>query len=298
MKADSDSSSSASNAGVWKLVLKKLSRNTGIPALWQEIWLAELEEMGFYAFEMGEDHLEAYAESEVVAQKGQERIRIQGDPDWFCRLEFIPQRNWNAEWETRQEPVVLEEKKWYIRFPHHPPAPEGWKDIQLQPDLVFGTGHHPTTRLALEWMQEKDFLEKAVLDLGCGTGLLAIAACFNGAARVVAVDTDAKALTNTRANMRLNFKSAVPIALVHELKDADGPFDVILANISRNALIELSEALTRKAAPGAHLFISGFFPEDIPSLEQVYSNMGWKIKSTRKLHNWAGVEFEAVVRRL
>ena len=177
------------------------------------------------------------------------------------RKETESPKNWNEEWEKSFKPVEIG-KTWYIRAPFHSANPEFKRDLAIAPRMAFGTGHHPTTAMMLKLMDGLDFSLKRVLDLGCGSGILSIAAEKLGAAKVKAVDYDPICVENSRENISLN--NCANIA-VHqgEISDFEGlRFDIILANINLNVIIGQLKNMEDLLFPGGELLLSGILQSD------------------------------------
>lgn len=186
-----------------------------------------------------------------------------------ARFEALAERDWERAWMDRFEPMRFGEAIW-ICPSHVEPDPDWGVVVHLDPGLAFGTGTHPTTALCLEWMDGIDFRDRTVIDYGCGSGVLAVAAALKGAARVLAVDHDPQALTATRDNAERN---GVSTAIETALPDAFEPAraEIVLANILAGPLVELAEALYGMVRPGGWLVLSGILAEQAEDVEQAYA---------------------------
>lgn len=274
-----------SGRGTWRL---RVSWQTPESVLSPEDYiLALLSEEDFYAFETAGDVLEAFTFSERAAQEGKKLLEDALGRRCQAEVYFIPERNWNEIWEQSYQPAVLHEGALYVRAPHHPPASDGVLEIIIKPAMGFGTGHHPTTALMAEALMQEHLEGTTVLDVGCGSGILAILAARRGAKHVMAVDNDPAALENARENILLNGITSETIALSSDIRTVSGVYDIIMANINRNILRDLSGEITRLSRPGSQLFLSGFFREDEDFLVRHYGPMGWVKRFFRTQDGWS-----------
>lgn len=182
-----------------------------------------------------------------------EKFELSSLPAW--RTEDVADRVWEREWMRDFQPMRFGRRLMVI--PKEFPAPD--RDaiaIRLDPGLAFGTGTHPTTSLCLEWLDGLELVDQRVLDFGCGSGILAIGALLSGAARAVGVDIDPQAITASRENAQTNLV-ADRLSLTLDSEDAQGPFDVLVANILAGPLIELAPTLLNKLRPGGRFALSG-----------------------------------------
>ncbi|HET6603296.1 MAG TPA: 50S ribosomal protein L11 methyltransferase [Xanthomonadaceae bacterium] len=189
-------------------------------------------------------------------------------PDAFS-WRHVENQDWERAWMDRFEPMRFGQRLWI--YPSHiePPADAGVV-VRLDPGLAFGTGTHPTTALCLQWLDQLDLSGRTVLDFGCGSGVLAIAAARLGAVRVVAVDNDPQALTATRENARVNGVAA-RIGVYPSGQVPAGPFDFVVANILANALHALAGRLAQATAPGGAIALSGILAGQQPGLLERYA---------------------------
>ena len=199
---------------------------------------------------------------------------------------IFPDKNWNEEWEKNFEPIVVEDKC-LIKAPFHEVKGQYPLEIVIEPKMAFGTGHHATTYLMIQEMMKLDLTDKRILDLGCGTGILAIAAVKLGASEVWATDINEWSINNSQNNFNLN---NCPVKLlcgqINEL-DIPGAFDYVLANINRNVLLEEIPAYTNKMREQGALLLSGFFTEDEKLIENAATDGGLEINSKSHRNNWS-----------
>jgi ribosomal protein L11 methyltransferase len=198
----------------------------------------------------------------------------------------IEQQNWNAEWESDFEPVRVEGlRPIVIRAAHHAAAAAGEVDVVIAPRMSFGTGHHATTALMSQTISEMGVEGLRGLDMGCGTGVLAIVAMKCGAERMVAVDIDDWACDSCRDSMAL---SGVELDVrCGSMAAVEGEtFDFVLANINRNILIDMMPSFAKALSAGGRLVMSGFLGEDVPHIESAAAEQGFAVESVRERDGW------------
>ncbi|MEP7263366.1 MAG: 50S ribosomal protein L11 methyltransferase [Bacteroidota bacterium] len=231
-----------------------------------EIVIARLSEIGYEMFEETEDGVKAYIGASLFTDEYRNAFDDLKDTVTITfEDQLIPYQNWNAVWESNFEPVILADQV-YIHALFHPVRPEFKYSIVIQPKMAFGTGHHATTSLVMEQMLKMDFKGKLVMDMGCGTGILAILAKMLGATEITAVDNDPIAAENAKENCSSN--NAEMIHVMHGDASAFelNKFDVILANINRNILLADMTTYVNGLKSNGFLLMSGFYTDDIPML--------------------------------
>ncbi|KAB2826999.1 MAG: 50S ribosomal protein L11 methyltransferase, partial [Paludibacter sp.] len=201
----------------------------------------------------------------------------------------VDQINWNEEWEKHYfEPIVIGDKC-VIHSSFHTDVPQAEYDIVIDPKMSFGTGHHETTSLMIEEILSVDLNGKLVLDMGCGTAVLAILAAKRGAKPVIAIDIDPWCTENSAENIQTNGVNWIQIELGGAEKLKTVKADVIFANINRNILLEDMKQYSASLNEGGVLYMSGFYTADIPVLEEEMNHNGLKLISSREKNNWAVV---------
>jgi ribosomal protein L11 methyltransferase len=265
------------------------------PQPWTDLLIAELGEIGFESFEENLKGFKAFIPVEEFDADKLNAITIpeaEGEEVKFTfSVETINSRNWNQEWESNFEPVDVK-GECYIRAPFHEEKPDYKYQIVIEPKMSFGTGHHETTTLMVEWMLETEFAGKSVLDMGCGTGILAILASIKGANPVLAIDNFPYAYENTLENIEKNGTTNVRAELGDALLLGEEKFDIILANITKNVLKEDMETYASVLKPNGMLFISGFFFEDMNELTGLAATFGLINKGHKQNKDWAAVKFK------
>ncbi len=259
----------------------------------RDLLINALSEMAFDTFEDTDQGFKAYIpEPELDHEKLDNLARDFADMFTFSyTLNKIPHQNWNQVWESNFEPIQVG-GKCYIRATFHEPHPEFEHEIVIDPKMAFGTGHHQTTALMMEFMLETDFSDKRVLDMGCGTGILAILASKLGAKDVLAIDYDEVCYSSTIENSELNNISNIKALMGSKEVIPDRKFDVILANINRNILIDQLDTYSNVASPGSYLFLSGFYEDpDLSILKEKCRSLGFNYLNHKELNNWVAAKF-------
>lgn len=261
-----------------------------------DVLAALLAEVDFESFVPNEEGLEAYVphnlydESNITAVV--ENFPLEGYTITY-NSEFIEGEDWNAEWEKNYfQPIVLGEEC-VIHSTFHTDVPKARYDILIDPKMAFGTGYHQTTCHMLRAILASDMNGKSVLDMGCGTALLAILARKHGATDVVAIDIDEFAYENAKENVVLNNTPDIEVRLggAEAIKE-DDCFDYVIANINRNILLADMVNYVRCMHPGSQIFISGFYTEDMEVLKEEAARHGLRYIDYAEDNRWAMMRFE------
>jgi ribosomal protein L11 methyltransferase len=259
---------------------------------YSEILMAEIAEVGFDTFMENEKGFEAYAEQNHFDKQGLKLIQDKYTlvtPVLFYQ-DRIEKKNWNEEWEKNYEPIIVEEKC-IIRAGFHKPAKQYPYEIIITPKMSFGTGHHQTTYLMVKNQMEKiDHQNKVVMDAGCGTAILSIMASKLGAKNVEAFDIDEWSVINGQENIEVNQCNNITIkqGKISDLTFT-GNFDIILANINKNILMQEMAQYAAYLNEGGHLLLSGFYENDIPDLLIEAQRYGLQKVSSDERENWAAL---------
>lgn len=252
-----------------------------------EIVTALLADYPFDSFIEEEGLLKAYilsSEYDECQQEVEQMLAEEGVSEY--RAVVVEQQNWNAVWESGFEPVRVEgERPILIRAAHHAAADEGVMDVVIAPRMSFGTGHHATTALMSQTITRMGVEGLRGLDMGCGTGVLAIVAKRCGAAEMVAVDIDDWACESARDSMAL---SGVELDVrCGSMEAVRGErFDFVLANINRNILVAMMPAMAEALSSGGRLAMSGFLREDLPHIEQAATHEGFVVECAEEREEW------------
>jgi len=202
-------------------------------------------------------------------------------------------KDWNAAWEANYEPVLID-GKCYIRAPFHAAMPEAEYEIVIEPKMSFGTAHHATTAQMVSYLLETDVRGKAVLDMGAGTGVLAILATMKGATPVTAIDNDEWAYRNGLENAQHNYCEHLKVLLGDASLLGEEHYDIILANINRNILLQDIPQYVQCMNDGALLFLSGFYEEDLPALRYCCAQNGLRYLDHKVKDKWVAARFERI----
>jgi len=263
---------------------------------WKEIFVSLLADLGFESFADGEtdEVLLAYIdENHYDAEKVQSFFeQHKSNTDFHYLIQEIEQQNWNALWESNYEPVLIADKC-FIRAPFHEPNPEAEYEIVIEPKMSFGTAHHETTSLMIEFLLEEELLNKCVLDMGAGTGILAILAHLRGAAPVTAIDNDEWAYLNNIENNARNNAETIQVKLGDaSLLSENEKYDIIIANINRNILLNDLPIYVKSLHNNSVIFLSGFYTgEDLEMITQKCNNLGLQLVSTKEKNKWCAAKF-------
>lgn len=258
----------------------------------REIVMAELSAMGFDSFTEDEQGLQAFIpvddfrESEISEYLSEKSHVFR----FGFRLELIREQNWNALWESAYEPVLVA-GQCQIRAPFHQPMDGVKYDIVIEPRMSFGTAHHETTSQMLEALLQENLAGSRVLDQGCGTGVLAILAWKMGASEVVAVDHDPWAFENARDNAAKNNATGISV-IQGDAKSIPGKdYQIILANINRNILLQDMDVLSSCLAPGGILLLSGFYDHDLEAIQESAAKHGLHFMQSSENNRWICAKF-------
>ena len=263
----------------------------------KDLLINSLSEIGFDTFEDFEIGFKAYLPSAEFDLNKIEQLKLVYE-DMFSftfAAKSIPHQNWNEIWESNFEPLQVG-NRCYIRATFHEPHPEFEYEIVIDPKMAFGTGHHQTTALMMEFMLDENFTDQKVLDMGCGTGILAILASKMGAKDVLAIDYDEICFDSTIENSEINGINNIQVLCGSKEVIPDQKFDIILANINRNILLDQLDRYSEVANSGALLFLSGFYEEpDLSIINQKCNSIGFKFKQHIELNNWVSAKFVFIV---
>lgn len=262
-------------------------------AFHKDLLINSLSGIGFDTFEDTGEGFKAYIPSSDLDEAKVNQLK-----DEYAHLfsftytsSSIPHQNWNEIWESNFEPLEVA-GRCYIRATFHEAHPEFEYEIVIDPKMAFGTGHHQTTALMMEFMLEEDFKGKSVLDMGCGTGILAILASKMGAAQILAIDYDEICYESTIENSELNnISNIIPLCGSKEVIPSQ-QFDVILANINRNILLDQLDRYAEVSAAGTDLFLSGFYQDpDLEIIKDKCESIGFKYRNHKVLDHWVAAKF-------
>ncbi|MCB4800153.1 50S ribosomal protein L11 methyltransferase [Neotamlana laminarinivorans] len=256
-----------------------------------EILIAELGYAGFESFVETEEGVTAYIQKEEWNQSILEDIQILNSDEFEISFTFeeIEQTNWNAEWEKNFNPIVVDDAC-AVRAPFHEKFSVEY-DIVIEPKMSFGTGHHETTHMMIQHILKNDFKDKSVLDMGCGTGVLAILAEKKGAKPIDAIDYDNWCYLNSLENVERNNCERITVIEGDASVLGKNNYDVIIANINRNILLQDMATYVSCLNKGGLLFLSGFYKEDIPVIQETCEKLMLKFREKLERNNWVALKF-------
>lgn len=234
----------------------------------QDMVAYELGELGFESFEYNEDGLKAYCVASLFDEKQINEWKELHRDDMPINYSYalIKEKNWNEIWEKNYFSPIVIGNECVIHSSFHHDIPTAKYDILIDPKMSFGTGHHETTILMIQTILTLDLVGKSLLDMGCGTGILAILASMRGASPVTAIDIDEWAYTNSLENFRLNGFSGIEMDQGGAELLSGRKFDIILANINRNILLTDMHHYSACLTQGDLLVMSGFYDADRPAI--------------------------------
>ncbi|RFZ84343.1 50S ribosomal protein L11 methyltransferase [Mucilaginibacter terrenus] len=259
----------------------------------QDLLIAALGEIGFDTFEEVDLGFKAYIPVDDFDQQ-QVDDALYPYQEMFTfsyEVNLIPQKNWNEVWESNFEPTKIGDQV-FVRATFHEAKPEFPYEIVIDPKMAFGTGHHQTTAMMMALMLENDFEGKKVLDMGCGTGILAILASKLGAVDLTAIDYDPVCYESTIENAALNNINNITALCGSKEAIPNDKYDIILANINRNILLDQMERYVQVLKPGGEIYFSGFY--DSPDLEIITDEArkyNLKYITHKKDKEWVAAKF-------
>ena len=245
--------------------------------------VALLSEQQFEGFEETDQYLKAFIPQKIFDESAFSSI-VQLFPSLVYTKESIENINWNQQWEESFEPVLINDFV-AIRAGFHQPITNVLHEIIITPKMSFGTGHHATTHLMVQQMEQLNFVEKTVLDFGTGTGILAILAEKLGASKVLAIDIDEWSITNAKENIQQNSCNKIRIAQ-HKTIPVVQNYDIILANINLNVIMDSLSLITKVSNASCTILLSGFLKENEIVIQQAISEVGFQYLSTFQRGEW------------
>ena len=258
-----------------------------------ETVVALLAELDFDAFTEHDGHVEAYLPETRHDTAFAKTVEALAEAYGLgVSTELIPDQNWNRRWEESFAPAEVDDFL-RVRAPFHDPDPSFRVELEIVPEMSFGTGHHETTHLMAQLLRDHPPRGKSVFDFGTGTGVLAMVASRLGASRVVATDYDPRCVESTRANARRNGIALADVSLGDESDMPDGPFDVILANIQRGVLVRAMPALAKRLHGGGEAWLSGILADDLSPVDEAARLAGLTPVEVRRRGQWLACRYGA-----
>ena len=258
-----------------------------------DLLTAEMAALGFDTFVETGNGFEAFIPENLYSEKALGEVTGSRAGDfaisWSC--ETIAARNWNEEWEKNYfTPLVIGDRV-VVRAPFHASFPECPIEIVIEPKMAFGTGNHETTALMMELMITLPMKGWEVLDMGCGTGILAILAARLGAAAITAIDIDPWSFSATSENILLNATPEVTPLLGDAALLGQDTYHLVLANIQKNIILGDLEKYAAILRPGGLLLVSGFFTEDLPDIRAKAQALGLTPGDAMEKNRWTAARF-------
>lgn len=252
-------------------------------------------DIGFESFVECEGGIQAYIQQALFNKEVLDEM-ISEFPIPNAKVEYTVKeaedKNWNEEWEKNFfQPIIIGDRC-VIHSTFHHDIPQADYDIVINPQMAFGTGHHETTSLIIGELLDNNLQGKSLLDMGCGTSILAILARMRGAAPCTAIDIDEWCVRNSLENIELNGVDRISVFQGDaSALEGKGPFDVVIANINRNILLNDMKQYVRCMRSGSELYMSGFYVDDIPVIQAEAERNGLRFVHHREKNRWAAVKF-------
>ncbi|MEZ2415047.1 50S ribosomal protein L11 methyltransferase [Muriicola sp. E247] len=257
-----------------------------------EILLAELAELPFESFEETENGLKAYVRRSEWQEELLGQISLLDNPAFQIHYQSreIPAENWNKKWETHFNPIEID-TRCRVRAPFHAKEEVSF-DIVIEPKMSFGTGHHETTYLMLKFILDMDLKGNSVLDMGCGTAVLAILSALKGAGSVDAIDIDHWSYVNSLENVKRNSQEQIRVLEGDVKAIPEKKYDLILANINRNILLSDIPAYSEHLEDKGQLLLSGFYKADSEMINLKSAEAGLRLKTQEEKNSWMAILYQ------
>lgn len=259
----------------------------------QDLLIAELGDIGFNTFEEVDGGFLAFIDLNTFSEDQLKNVLKQFEGDFECSyaISEIEGKNWNEEWEKNFEPLIINDQC-YVRATFHEAQPAYPYEIVIDPKMAFGTGHHQTTTMMMQYILETEVKGKEILDMGCGTAILAILAAKKGASSLIAIDNDEVCYESSVENAALNGVTNLEAFCGGKEVIPSKEFDIILANINRNILIDQIPVYATVLKSGGQIFFSGFYESpDLDMIKTTCLPFGIKYVNHKKIGEWVAASF-------
>ncbi|GGE47804.1 ribosomal protein L11 methyltransferase [Pedobacter psychrotolerans] len=274
--------------------IKAIFKFNSIEEFQQDLLISDLADLGFDTFEDSEGGFTAFVIKDNFNEQELKDLLSSYADDFSSTyiIEEVADENWNAEWEKNFSPLIIDDVC-YVRATFHEPKPSYPYEVIIDPKMAFGTGHHQTTTMMMQYILSADLLDKNILDMGCGTGILAILAGKLGAKSLMAIDYDDICYESTIENATLN--NVINLKALCGSKEVipDEEYDVIFANINRNILLDQIHRYAEVLKAEGKIFFSGFYLEpDLSMITAECAKYGIKYLDHKQNGDWVAAQFE------
>ncbi|WP_443939528.1 50S ribosomal protein L11 methyltransferase [Pedobacter sp. MW01-1-1] len=274
--------------------IKAIFNFNAIEEYQQDLFISELADLGFDTFEDSEGGFTAFIMKDQFEEANLQELIANYAEDFTAEyvLEAVADENWNAEWEKNFSPLIIDEVC-YVRATFHEPQPKYPYEIVIDPKMSFGTGHHQTTTMMMQYILAGDMQGKDILDMGCGTAILAILAAKLGAKNLVAIDYDDICYESTLENAALNEVTNLQALCGSKEVIPDTKFDVIFANINRNILLDQIHRYAEVLKAAGKIYFSGFYLEpDLDMIKEECTKYNMHYIDHKQNGDWVAAQFE------
>ena len=274
--------------------IKAIFKFKSIKEYQQDLLISDLADTGFDTFEDSENGFTAFVIKENFNEQDLIGLLANYAEDFTAEyiLEDVADENWNAEWEKNFNPLIIDDVC-YVRATFHEPQPSYPYEIVIDPKMAFGTGHHQTTTMVMQYILAADVKDKDILDMGCGTGILAILAAKLGAKTLMAIDYDDICYESTLENAALNNVENLEALCGSKEVIPNEEYDIILANINRNILLDQIGRYAEVLKAEGKIFFSGFYLDpDLSMITAECAKYGIKYLDHKQNGDWVAAQFE------